>query len=252
MMNESLAPAHLPPGVRAYAVGDVHGCDDRLAALHRLIAADARQRPGPDCLLIHLGDYIDRGPQSAAVIARLAADPIPGMACVNLAGNHEQMMLAALGRLPPLLDDGLANDPVGQWLGNGGAATLRSWGLSPSAPPATWRAGLPAAHLDFLRSLQLRHQVGPYLFVHAGLRPGVPLAAQDAHDQLWIREPFLHWPTDLQVGVPGLVAVHGHTPNPLPEVRAHRIGIDTGAVAGGPLTCLVLEANTLRFLAVAA
>ncbi|MFC7542267.1 metallophosphoesterase [Siccirubricoccus deserti] len=96
MVNETLAPGSLPPGMRVYAVGDVHGCDDKLAAMHRLIAADARARPVPRVTLVHLGDYVDRGPDSAAVLDRLIGrSPLPEAEVVNLLGNHEAMMLDA-------------------------------------------------------------------------------------------------------------------------------------------------------------
>jgi serine/threonine protein phosphatase 1 len=252
MLNETLAPAALPPGLRIYAIGDVHGCDDRLARLHDLIADDLRRRPPTDSLLIHLGDYVDRGKQSAAVVARLAGDPLPGVPCINLMGNHEQMMLAALDCLPAAMAEGVADDPVWHWISNQGVITLQSWGLSPAGTPAEWRAGLPAAHLAFLRSLRPQHRVGPYLFVHAGLRPGVALEWQGAYDVMWIREPFLSWEGDLGVGAPGLVVVHGHTPTRTPDIRPHRIGVDTGAVAGGALTCLVLEEARMGFLSVPA
>ena len=150
MLNEMLAPARLPPGLRVYAVGDVHGCDDRLASLHGLIAADAARRPCSEMLVIHLGDYVDRGPQSAAIIDRLAGDEVAGLAAIALMGNHEQMMLAAMGCLPAAMAEGVADDPVAHWLANQGAITLRSWGLSAADRPATWHAGLPPRHLAFL------------------------------------------------------------------------------------------------------
>jgi serine/threonine protein phosphatase 1 len=177
---------------------------------------------------------------------------LAGTETINLLGNHEQMMLAALGLLPPGFADDEAEHAVINWLYNGGEASLRSWGLTPADPPSVWRARIPAAHLAFLRSLRLQHRVGPYLFVHAGLRPGVPLGRQSPHDQTWIREPFLSWTGDLKVGEPGLVVVHGHTPVAAPVVKPHRIGIDTGAVAGGALTCLVLEGERMGFLSIPA
>jgi serine/threonine protein phosphatase 1 len=131
------------------------------------------------------------------------------------------------------------------WLANGGDASLASWGVPLAAPAAVWEAAIPTAHLAFLRRLPLMHAAGGYLFVHAGLRPGVPLAAQARADLLWIREPFLSYSGALPA-----VVVHGHTPSRLPVVKANRIGIDTGACLGGPLTAVALEADRLRFLRV--
>ncbi len=238
MVNFATAPASLPPGQRVYAVGDVHGCLDRLRALHSLIAEDLADRPSAAALLVHLGDLVDRGPDSAGVVALLSAGPpVAGLPTITLMGNHEQMMLSAL----------MAREagPAELWMANGGEATLRSWDVPPGTPVADWAERIPARHLLFLRDLALMHRIGPYVFVHAGLRPGVPLTRQSPHDLLWIREPFLSFTGDL-----GAVVVHGHTPRPEPELRANRIGIDTAAVLGGPLTCAVLEGDSVGFLQV--
>jgi len=230
------APASLPADHRVYAIGDVHGCLERLAALHGLIAADLRKRPVGARLLVHLGDLVDRGPDSAGVVARLAdGPPIPALPTVNLMGNHELMALDALA--------GQQREAARLWMDNGGAAALRSWRVPAGSPPATWPGHIPPRHLIFMRDLAATHRVGPYLFVHAGIRPGVPLGQQTRDDLMWIREPFLSFGGDL-----GVVVVHGHTPRAAPEVRRHRIGIDTGAVMGGDLTCAVLEAGRVGFL----
>ena len=236
MTLDTKAPATLPPGERIYAVGDVHGCDERLARMHALIAADLDAFPVASPTLLHVGDYIDRGPDSAGVLARLVAgSPVQGMTVVNLLGNHEAMLLAALDELPGAAE---------QWLANGGDATLASWAdIPPGSEPDFWRRMIPRAHRDFMEGLTLRHDAGGYVFVHAGVRPLVPLDQQDKSDLLWIREPFLSWTRGL-----GAVIVHGHTPVEQPAVRANRIGIDTGAVMGGRLTCLVLEGDRLGFL----
>ncbi len=236
MIEFSAAPASLPPETRVYAIGDVHGCLDRLTELHGAIAEDLRTRPIPDALLLHIGDYIDRGPDSAQVIARLRGpNPVPGTRMVNLMGNHEDMMLAAFQSE----EDG----PALTWLQNGGRETLASWCIGQQLPRAAWADRLPAPDLDFIRTLSFSHREGGYLFVHAGIRPGVPLDKQVPRDLMWIREPFLSFKGDL-----GVVVVHGHTPGPAPVVRPNRIGIDTGAVYGGTLTCAVLEADRLGFL----
>jgi len=230
------APATLPPGQRVYAVGDVHGCLDRLVTMHELIAEDLAKRPTEHAVLVHVGDLVDRGPDSAQVVEwLLAGPPVPVQGFVNLMGNHEQMMLAAVATT----EEGAAD----LWMRNGGADSLHSWGVPRIAQQKEWAGRIPIPHLMFLRDLALHHQIGPYLFVHAGLRPGVPLAQQTRQDLLWIREPFLSSKQDH-----GAVVVHGHTPRREPTVRPNRIGIDTGAVIGGALTCVVLESDRLGFL----
>lgn len=236
MITLSLAPATLPAGQRIYAVGDVHGCDDRLALMHRLIATDLAARPVAMPVLLHLGDYIDRGDASAAVLTRLLRSwPAPAPQQINLTGNHEAMMLAAL--------DSGESEAVLQWLGNGGAETLASWGVPRRARPRDWARAIPPEHIALLRGMKLHHVAGGYVFVHAGLRPGVPLQRQSPHDMLWIREPFLSWQ-----GESPWVVVHGHTPEHDVVVRPNRIGVDTGAVMGGVLTCVVLEGDRMGFL----
>jgi serine/threonine protein phosphatase 1 len=230
------APATLPPGQRVYAVGDVHGCFERLVAMHEQIAADLAERPVEDTTLVHLGDYVDRGMESAQVVEWLVAGPpVPAQRVINLMGNHEQMMLSAIATAD--------KDAGDLWLHNGGADSLMSWGVSHSVAQQDWASHIPVPHLVFLRDLELVHRLGPYLFVHAGIRPGVPLAQQNRQDLLWIREPFLSSKADH-----GAVVVHGHSPRRDPQVASNRIGIDTGAVIGGALTCVVLEADTLGFL----
>jgi serine/threonine protein phosphatase 1 len=249
MIEFIAAPTTLPQGQRVYAIGDIHGCIEQLAALHEAIAQDLAERPVADALLIHLGDYVDRGPDSAAVVDLLAAGPpLPGLRTVNLMGNHEHMMLDALASGQ--------EDAAELWLSNGGADTLFSWGVPRLTKQADWAALIPAPHLVFLRDLELIHQEGPYLFVHAGIRPGVRLGQQAREDLLWIREPFLSAKGPLLGGTagvpsaeqPAMVVVHGHTPKKAPVVRPNRIGIDTGAVMGGVLTCAVLEDDRVGFL----
>lgn len=236
MIDFVAAPASLPPNQRVYAIGDVHGCLDRLAAMHALIAADLAERPVREPLLVHLGDYVDRGPDSAGVVGRLAGRvTMPDVPTVNLMGNHEHMMLDAVASGDV--------EAVELWLANGGTESLMSWGVPRSAQPKDWPSYLPTPHLLFLRDLAVYHEAGGYLFVHAGVRPGIPLAQQSRHDLMWIREPFLS-----SKGSFGAVVVHGHTPRQEPVVRPNRIGIDTGAVIGGVLTCVVLEADRLGFI----
>ena len=230
------APATLPEGQRVYAIGDVHGCLEQLRALHAMIAQDIADRPVDQCLLIHLGDYVDRGPDCAEVVALLAAGPaVPGATVVNLMGNHEDMMIQAIGT-------GKAEDGA-HWMRNGGAESLLSWRIGRNVPQIVWATLIPFPHQQFLRGLALSHRVGPYFFVHAGVRPGMSIDGQKKDDLLWIREPFLSFKKDL-----GAVVVHGHTPVREPAVRPNRIGIDTGAVLGGVLTCAILEGDRVGFL----
>ncbi|MGD0104687.1 MAG: metallophosphoesterase family protein [Rhodopila sp.] len=217
-------------------MGDIHGCLDRLVALHELIAEDIAARPGCHTTLVHLGDLVDRGTDSAQVVDWLInRPPVPADEIVNLMGNHEHMMLSAVA--------GTDRDAPSHWLMNGGADSLLSWGIPPSVPPAEWAGRIPLQHLIFLRDLEISHRIGPYLFVHAGIRPGVPLEQQSRQDMMWIREPFLSSRIDH-----GVVVVHGHTPKREPIIQPNRIAIDTGAVLGGALTCLVLEGDELGFL----
>jgi len=236
MIELTAAPATLPPGQRVYAIGDIHGCLDRLVALHEMIAEDMAARPVARTTLVHLGDYVDRGADSAQVVDWLINQPpVPADAIVNLMGNHEFMMLSALA--------GVDKEAPSHWLMNGGADSLLSWGISRTIPPTEWATRIPRPHLLFLRDLGISHPIGPYLFVHAGVRPGVPLDRQSRQDMMWIREPFLSSRANH-----GAVIVHGHTPKREPIVQPNRIAIDTGAVLGGALTCVVLEDDRLGFL----
>jgi serine/threonine protein phosphatase 1 len=232
--------ARTPEGMRLYAIGDIHGCEGKLVAVHEAIAADLAARPSPDHRIVHIGDYADRGPNSAGVIerlSRLTSDPH----MVFLRGNHDQLLLDFLA------EPGERGAFFLKW---GGKETLRSYRVSNRARTyedlaAAFAEKLPAAHRAFLDGLQYSARFGDYFFAHAGIRPGVPLEAQAPDDLLWIRDEFL---TDRQDF--GAVVVHGHTvtQTQAPEVHPNRIAIDTGAVFNGPLTCVVLEGNAVRFL----
>ncbi|PWC52323.1 metallophosphoesterase family protein [Azospirillum sp. TSO22-1] len=237
------APAAVPRGLRVYAIGDVHGRLDLLDRMLDMIETDGAAAPELVKYIVYLGDYVDRGPHSRGVIKRLAEGPPPGFGAIHLKGNHEASMLAFLEdiRVGP------------NWLTFGGTATLASYHVPPphadSAPEdlaqaqEQLRLRLPPAHRGFLDSLRTSVTIGDYLFAHAGIRPGVPLERQREDDLLWIRDDFLRSAADH-----GKVVVHGHTISPEPELRANRIGIDTGAFATNRLTCLVLEGTERRFL----
>jgi serine/threonine protein phosphatase 1 len=235
------APPRAPDGTRVYAVGDIHGRADLLRAMHQLIHEDAYERQAPRNVVVYLGDYVDRGPASAEVLDILLDEPLPGFERVHLAGNHEDTVIRFLSDI----------SVAGLWLEYGGAATLYSYGVKPPSMNESdlrraqdeLRESLPERHLRFMRGLKLTHCEGDWFFVHAGIKPGVPLEAQLPQDALWIRGEFLGCDSDF-----GKVVVHGHTVTQEPDVRRNRIGIDTGAFMSGCLTCLVLEGERWSFL----
>ncbi|WP_167767004.1 metallophosphoesterase [Jannaschia formosa] len=216
-----------------YAVGDVHGRDDLLGELHGIIRDHhAARQDGREGLVVHVGDYVDRGPASAAVLDRVMAG-VAGMESVCLMGNHEAMMLACTRTWDW--------QPWEVWRSNGGDATLDSLGVEVrfrQYDPEALCVALGPARLAWLRALPLSHIEGDYLFVHAGIAPGVPLEAQEARDLLWIRDRFLDSDADH-----GRIVVHGHTPGEAPVVRPNRIGLDTGAPVRGVLTAAVLDGS---------
>jgi serine/threonine protein phosphatase 1 len=242
----TLPKARVPEGLRLYAIGDVHGRADLLAEMHIRIARDLVQRPVADWRVIHLGDYIDRGPDSARVL-KLLVDYKRGGHADFLIGNHDAF-------LRDFLDDPESAD-LDLWIINSGGEALRSFGVDPmlatlSADADVFQklcealtAAVPKEVREFIDDLTHMVRYGDYLFVHAGLRPGVPLAEQTEHDLVWIREPFLSSQEDF-----GAVVVHGHSPAAEVAVRPNRIGIDTGAVFTGRLTCLVLEGTERHLL----
>lgn len=235
MIDLIRAPAIMPPGRRVYAIGDIHGCDVQLGNLYELIVEDLARRPVDAAVLLHIGDYVDRGADTVGVLRRLLrGPPVPDLQVVNLVGNHDETMLHALSGDRPAATD---------WLFAGGRPALESYGIDPDSPRETWQDNVPLEHLDFLRNLTLTHREGGYFFVHAGIRPGVPLDQQAREDLLRMRQPFLYSEMDF-----GAVVVHGHSPVKEPVVRHNRIAIDTGAVFGGKMTCGVLEGETLGFL----
>ncbi|HSV01731.1 MAG TPA: metallophosphoesterase family protein [Phenylobacterium sp.] len=228
----------LTDGRLIYAIGDVHGCYELLRDLLALIARDDAGRGGRGRpLLVFLGDYVDRGLQSARVVEALVwLQRRPDLEVRLLKGNHEQALLEFLD----------APERAGLWLGFGGAETLAAYGVIPpradDRPCEFVRARdelldrMPAAHLKLLQGLELMVEAGDYVFVHAGVRPGVPLERQTERDLLWIRKGFLD-----AAGPFEKVVVHGHTwEGEAPQLLAHRLGLDTGAYATGVLTALRL------------
>lgn len=216
----------------AYAVGDVHGCYEELLALEARIEADAALFRGRK-LIIMLGDYIDRGPASANVLDHLLRPPPPGFERICLAGNHEIAMLDYCeGKLA-----------LGEWTPMGGASTLLSYGLDPDYLGKTLRSSrradnhmrksIPADHIAFLEDLPVLVETPQFVFVHAGIRPGLPLADQSDEDLTRIRSEFLNYPHGLMQWI-----IHGHTPVPAVAPEHRRLNIDTGAFYSGRLSAI--------------
>ncbi len=235
-------PASVADGTRWYAIGDVHGCLDELNQLLGRIADDDDQRGGPAGTILLLGDLVDRGPDSRGVLDRLIALAAERPGTRFLMGNHDQVFLRVL--------EGDERATI-FFARNGGRETALSYGMDAAEYDELDHGELaerlaervPAAHRAFIAGFEPMIESGDYLFVHAGIRPGVPLADQRPQDLYWIREPFLS-----SAGEPGRVVVHGHTIAPEVEVLAHRIGIDTGAYETGRLTALGLEGEVRWFL----
>lgn len=246
MSTRSRSPE--PPstsGRLVYAVGDVHGYSQALRRLLAEIATDASASRGAERpLLVFVGDYVDRGPDSRGVIELILETEAEGVFEVAaLKGNHED----ALARF---LDE---PDYAPAWIGAWGETTLVSYGIAPPRPDdiaacqlarARFAAAFPVPHRAFLGRLRLSCMAGDYLFVHAGVRPGVALEDQAERDLIWIRDDFLSSEVDF-----GKVVVHGHTPSAgAPEVRTNRINVDTGVYFTGRLTAVRLEGEGRRFL----
>lgn len=229
------ATSRIPEGRRVYAIGDVHGRLDLLDRLIGLIRSDDARRPHVQTEVILLGDLIDRGPDSAGVLARAMTGSVGFAPLITLMGNHEEQMLDCV------IGDG---QMLTGWLFYGGMETLRSFGVPEwvinSDNPAMIMKGaatvIPRDLINWVRGLPLTRRVGDYLFVHAGVRPGVPLEKQDPFDLRWIRKDFLESAEDH-----GAIIVHGHSVRPDVQFHPNRIGIDTGAYASGKLTALGLE-----------
>jgi serine/threonine protein phosphatase 1 len=232
----------LPVGERVYAIGDIHGCRELLDKLLDRIEFDNEQRGPASTKLVFLGDLADRGPDSKGVIERLmqlAASPRP---CIFLAGNHEELLIRVW--------EG-EREIASTFNRAGGRETLMSYGTTEGAYDS-WDLGevteatarlVPPAHIDFLKSFRNWYRLGDYLFVHAGIRPGIDIEDQDIVDLRWIRGDFIRSDADH-----GLMVIHGHTITDDVDERDNRIGIDTGAFASGVLTAIGIEGSERWYL----
>ena len=231
----------LPDGIRIYAISDIHGCADLLQQMFTVIDRDLTTLGSTRAIHVFLGDYIDRGPNSSQTIDLLIERGLKHES-VFLKGNHEAFLFDVL-KNPSQLEN---------WKQYGGLQTLTSYGLRPSLnPDAAEQAELidqlalaiPPHQRHFFNSLRLRFVCGDFFFVHAGVRPGIPLAKQQEHDLLWIREEFLASEAHF-----GKYVVHGHTPVREPDIRPNRANIDTGAYATGNLTLLTIQGDSMLAL----
>lgn len=235
--------ARVPDGVRIYAIGDIHGRDDLLNALMTKIEADDRARGSADTQIIFLGDLVDRGPGSAAVVETALALKTAGRNVRFLMGNHEEVFVSACRKSDPKV--------TRFFLRIGGEATLLSYPITRAEymtldmEQLTERLDtlVPREHVEFIEGFEDQIVIGDYVFVHAGIRPGVPLSDQKPSDLRWIREEFIGQRGDLEK-----VVVYGHTIYEDVEERGSRIGIDTGAYDSGKLTALALEGGERWFL----
>lgn len=235
----------IPDGTVVYAIGDIHGRADLLHALEASIAEDADRRAADTVMVVYIGDYIDRGPHSAEVLASLVEKAEAGPGNVFLRGNHEQALL-------DFMDGDLEMGAA--WMGFGGNATAASYGIDIAGNPEDLEfietlkdqlsAAIPQEHWTFLRATKFSHHCGTYAFVHAGIRPGTPLAEQDPEDLLWVREPFLR-----SRRIHDQIIIHGHSVVPEVEFHENRIAIDTAAFATGTLSCLILQGDTREIMA---
>lgn len=231
-----------PAGSRAYAVGDVHGRLDLLIDLLARIERDNAARGPAKTYLILLGDLVDRGPDSRGVIEHFISRPPAFARNVYLKGNHEEFFLSVLDGNEEMLPN---------WLTYGGYECAESYGVSrgwtlnatPDAIAERLIGEVPRSHRDFVENMADSFRFGDYLFVHAGIRPGVELGEQSGKDLRWIREGFLEDRTDH-----GVVVVHGHTIVESPEQHPNRIAVDTGAYRSGVLTAIGLEGTERWFI----
>lgn len=204
---------------KIFAIGDIHGCAQKLGELIGLIAANREKDT-----LIFIGDYIDRGSSNRDVVDYVLQLKKEFKNVVCLLGNHEQMLLSYL-----------EGEDEEMYLYNGGKHTLSDYGITFSDTTGERKGKIPRAHLLFFQSLLPYHQTKDYIFVHAGLIPGISLDKQTIDDLIWVRYEFIDSNYDF-----GRQVIFGHTPMINPLIMENKIGIDTGAVYGGKLTCVEL------------
>lgn len=242
-MSETVDLAHAagPEGMRIFAIGDVHGKLDLLEDMHARIHADIAANPTRDWRIVHLGDYVDRGPDSKGVLDFLVAAAGRDNRVLAVLGNHDEGFLEFLTYA----------DPVGIFAMHGGVQTALSYGVTIDfEDPVSVNTGftalnraVPQAHVDFIKRLPRAVSFGDFFFCHAGIRPGVALDRQDPEDLIWIRRDFLN-----DKRLHPKVIVHGHTPSSRPELLPNRVNVDTRAFQTGRLTALVIDGNEKRLI----
>ena len=241
MSGITLTDAKGPEGIRLYAIGDVHGRLDLLQDMHGLIRADIDRHPTHDWRIIHLGDYIDRGPDSKGVLDFLIHASRHDPRILSLIGNHDDGFLHYLA----------TGDTNGIFALHGGSDTARSYGVEVDyTDPASAKAAypqllnaIPQAHIDYIRSMPSSVSFGDFFFCHAGVNPVVALDAQDRDDLMWIRTIFLKWTDPMEK-----VIIHGHTPQSIVDVQPNRVNLDTYAWKNGKLSAIVIDGPEKRFL----
>ncbi len=234
--------------MRVYAIGDIHGYPSELERVHRLIAADRARTGDADAPVVHLGDLCDRGPDTRGVIDFILDGLARGENWITIMGNHDRLMALFLED-PPRHDIYMAISK--DWFTPivGGRETLASYGIGVQDSDRffelanRFRAAVPEAHRKFIQSLPAYHETEDHIFVHAGIRPGIPLAEQTETDLVWIRRDFHDDPRDH-----GKLVVHGHTPVDAPRHYGNRLNLDTGAGKGKPASAAVLEGRAAWLL----
>ncbi|EXL05295.1 metallophosphatase [Brucella anthropi] len=231
-----------PDSIRLYAIGDVHGRLDLLQDMHGLIRADLDHRPAHDWRIIHLGDYIDRGPRSKEVLDFLIDVSRRDKRVISLLGNHDDGFLTYLA----------TGDVAGIFALHGGIDTARSYNVEVDFTDAdSARLGhaalvkaVPQTHIDFIRAMPRSVAFGEFFFCHAGINPAVPLDAQDPEELIWIRTAFLKWTEPFEK-----VIIHGHTPQSAIDIQPNRVNLDTYAWRSGQLSAIVINGSEKRFIA---
>lgn len=240
-MSVAFKDAKGPDRIRLYAIGDVHGRLDLLQSMHGLIRADLDHRPVHDWRIIHLGDYIDRGPNSKEVLDFLISASGRDERVISLLGNHDDGFLTYLA----------TGDVAGIFAMHGGVDTARSYGVdidftdadSARHGHAALVRAVPQNHIDFIRTMPRSIAFGDFFFCHAGINPATPLDAQDPEELIWIRTPFLKWTALFEK-----VVVHGHTPQSAIDIQPNRVNLDTYAWKSGELSAIVIDGQEKRFI----